>query len=1256
MKRTSIILLTLSTMVPALFLGGFYTALCPSVNADESSIVIDSDHFPDKNFRKYVSSEIDKNSDGKLTDTERLAVKSIDVSDKEIHDFTGIAYFSNLEYLDCSMNKWDGVDSYLDLDNNEYSQFKKYITSYSSQVLDVSQNTSLKHLNCNGILLKNLDVSKNMSLESLNCRNNALTELDVSHNTNLKCLDCSNNISSTDLGFPIPDHNFNQITTLNLCESADLSYLDISGNLLASVDVSAFPSLEYLDCSCCGGLSGSSISAFSSLDVSMNKALMHLGISYTSIESFDASELDALEYLECKGSSLKDLTINSNSALKYLDVSDTALTALDISGLDALEYLDCSGLMLQNLILGNNSALKHLDVSSTSLTALDVSELNALEFLDSAYSKIENLSFSNKNASLKFLDISNTCLQDVDILDLTALEVLNCSRSKLSTINISKNPLLKNTVERGRYEYSQLAKIKQYSFEDCWLCFSETTELINLVPFDPQFFPDDNFRKYVSDNIDTNGNGLLDDDERLSVESIDVEGQAITDLSGIEYFVNLSKLNCSDNRIKELRLNLPRLYVLLCHDNPISQLSIGACLDLKDFLQEYPLTINGNKKTSSHSFSGLNYQFSVDSTVNVDVIGGIEVSKQNFPDSYFREYITQNHDKDHDLVLSAEEISNLHFINFNIVPPEYDFMGAFPVQKVESLEGIEFLSFLESLNCNGTSIKSLDISRNYNLKYLYCTYRHLTALDISRNKLLRILDCGGNELTSLDLSNNSELSSLICSKNLLTELDLSNCPKLDYLICSGNDIPELDLQFCPLLENIVIQNTKKHYSYTQTYEEYGGYNVSCYVYGTVMMDTLSDVVSIPENTILKLTNCAVKFDANGGSGVMEGMTVVKGTSITLPKNQFTAPAGKVFDKWSVGKTGEKYQVMSTVTVSAVWKNAPVTPTVTKKPTAVPTGSDTPTPTPSKTTTLTPTITVTPTKSPTTVPTKAPGGKPTTVPGQPTNKPETPTPTIKPAGPTQTPLVEKEPSIADFVERLYTIALNRASEKAGKDFWVNEIISGNRTGGDCAHFFLIEAPEFLNRGLSDDDFVETLYCTFFDRDSEAAGKSFWVGELKSKRMTRQDVIGGFIDSKEWCNVCATYGVRSGAPTAKAEFASKNAIAFATRLYTCCLGREPEQGGLNYWSLALTNLEQTGCSAAKFFFTGDEFVGFRLKNDEYVRRLYTTFMGRDPESSEIAYWVGEIAKGTQSKASVMQFFGSSEEFTNICKTYGIERGEI
>ena len=319
---------------------------------------------------------------------------------------------------------------------------------------------------------------------------------------------------------------------------------------------------------------------------------------------------------------------------------------------------------------------------------------------------------------------------------------------------------------------------------------------------------------------------------------------------------------------------------------------------------------------------------------------------------------------------------------------------------------------------------------------------------------------------------------------------------------------------------------------------------------------------------------------------------------------------------------------------------------TKSPTRAPTGRPTKTPT------------GVPTKVPTGTPTKAPTGAPTKTPtkvptGAPTNKP---TVSPKPGDPTPTPNPQKEPTFKDFVERLYVVALNRASEPEGKAFWVSKVENGEYNGADCARFFLLEAPEFMNRGLGDEDFVEILYKTFFDRASDAAGKRGWVDAIKSGKMTRAVVVENFIESTEWCNICATYGVRSGAKWHKAEFASKNAINFATRLYTCCLGREPEEGGLKYWSLALTNIEQTGCSAAREFFTSDEFIGFKLKDDEYVKRLYTTFMGRDPEASEVAYWVREIAKGTQTKDSVMAFFGSSEEFTKICKKYGIERGEI
>ena len=270
-----------------------------------------------------------------------------------------------------------------------------------------------------------------------------------------------------------------------------------------------------------------------------------------------------------------------------------------------------------------------------------------------------------------------------------------------------------------------------------------------------------------------------------------------------------------------------------------------------------------------------------------------------------------------------------------------------------------------------------------------------------------------------------------------------------------------------------------------------------------------------------------------------------------------------------------------------------------------------------------------TQKPTITPTPIPGKDPTPVPG--------------------------EPSIADFIERLYTVALDRPSDASGKAYWVREITNGNKTGADCARGFLVDTPEFQNRGLNDDKFVETLYQTFFGRASEASGKAYWMGRLKDKSATRLDVILNFIDSKEWCNICADYGVKSGAPTAKAEKASKNAIKFATRLYTECLGRDPETAGLNYWSLALTNLEQTGYSAAKQFFTSKEFRNFNTTNEEYVTRLYTTFMGREPEADGFKYWVGELNKGAD-RDYILAKFASTPEFANICKSYGIDRGDI
>jgi len=247
--------------------------------------------------------------------------------------------------------------------------------------------------------------------------------------------------------------------------------------------------------------------------------------------------------------------------------------------------------------------------------------------------------------------------------------------------------------------------------------------------------------------------------------------------------------------------------------------------------------------------------------------------------------------------------------------------------------------------------------------------------------------------------------------------------------------------------------------------------------------------------------------------------------------------------------------------------------------------------------------------------------------------------------------EKELSFEDFVERLYVVALGRASEPEGKAFWSEHVGNGDLTGAQCANEFLL-SQEFKGRGLTDEQFLTVLYSVFFDRPAadDPDGFNFWMNSLKTQG--RDTVVDGFINSAEWCNVCATYGVRSGATRAKATIASENATKFATRLYTECLGRDAEEEGLKFWSLGLTNQELSGTQAAKEFFYCAEFVNANYNDEEYITRMYKTFMGREPDAEGKAYWLNNMKNGT-TRDEVFNFFSTCPEFTEICKTYAIQR---
>ncbi len=123
--------------------------------------------------------------------------------------------------------------------------------------------------------------------------------------------------------------------------------------------------------------------------------------------------------------------------------------------------------------------------------------------------------------------------------------------------------------------------------------------VVDEIAIDETNFPDANFRSYVAENFDTDGNGALSTAEIAQVDEINVSERDIASLKGVEYFTalkwlycynnqlttldvssngSLMYLYCQNNRLASLSLSgSPSMWQLSCYGNSIAELDISAC-------------------------------------------------------------------------------------------------------------------------------------------------------------------------------------------------------------------------------------------------------------------------------------------------------------------------------------------------------------------------------------------------------------------------------------------------------------------------------------------------------------------------------------------------------------------------------------------------------------------------------------------------------------------------------------------------------
>lgn len=232
--------------------------------------------------------------------------------------------------------------------------------------------------------------------------------------------------------------------------------------------------------------------------------------------------------------------------------------------------------------------------------------------------------------------------------------------------------------------------------------FEEEPVVVEGVNINEDNFPDKKFRNWLlSQSYGTDA--VITDAEMATITTISAPGCGIKDLTGIEYFTELTKINVGNsdstpeenkNKITTINLStLTKLRTLWCSDNQITALDLSNCPDLRN------LQCDNN-------------------------------------------------------LLTELDVTHCHYLN----------MFSCTNNQLTALD-VTQCPDMAVLSCYNNQITELDVTYCLQFEQLYCNNNQLTSIDVTNHDKMIILNCNNNQLTTLDLSGCTELFQLYCYNN-----------------------------------------------------------------------------------------------------------------------------------------------------------------------------------------------------------------------------------------------------------------------------------------------------------------------------------------------------------------------------------------------------------------------------------------------------------------------------------------------------------
>ena len=349
-------------------------------------------------------------------------------------------------------------------------------------------------------------------------------------------------------------------------------------------------------------------------------------------------------------------------------------------------------------------------------------------------------------------------------------------------------------------------------------------------------FEDPVFRQYLSDNFDTDKNGVLSDTEveeireiRLNNNAGDSKYKDVVSLKGITKLHAVTVVNADYTKVAKFDgWALDELTTLSFRGCPLDSLDTSynrklTKLDLAE-TTGYVKGIDtyGNPLLARLDLSG-------GSVTSVDISDNPILVKTLLDYNKVQSLTTANGKKykrystgnnmisidsdmaDSDIVIAwysknMPHIGNIlkNKTNVNDSDDRLTWAEAKAVKKLTinttynpylfNIKGVEYFPNLETLTvCKAPNLCQVDLSMNRELRTVSFAEDGLTELDLSNNQYIETLNVRDNKLTNLDLSSDWSLENLNADGNALTSLYLSQNELLKSLSVRGNKLSDLDL-------------------------------------------------------------------------------------------------------------------------------------------------------------------------------------------------------------------------------------------------------------------------------------------------------------------------------------------------------------------------------------------------------------------------------------------------------------------------------